>query len=61
MPALARLPEDQRTVLLLRFEAGLRNAEIARTIGRTEGAVKALTFRGISALRKHLDRDEVLT
>ena len=32
--ALARLPEDQRTVLLLRFEAGLRNAEIARTIGQ---------------------------
>jgi RNA polymerase sigma-70 factor (ECF subfamily) len=59
--ALARLPEDQRTVLLLRFEAGMRNAEIARTIGRTEGAVKALTFRGISALRRNLDRGEVLS
>jgi RNA polymerase sigma-70 factor (ECF subfamily) len=59
--ALARLPEDQRTVLVLRFEAGMRNAEIARTIGRTEGAVKALTFRGIKALRKNLDRDEVLS
>ena len=58
--ALARLPEDQRTVLLLRFEGGMRNAEIARTLGRSEGAVKALTFRGITALRGSLDRDEVL-
>jgi RNA polymerase sigma-70 factor (ECF subfamily) len=58
--ALARLPEDQRTVLLLRFEGGMRNAEIARALGRSEGAVKALTFRAITALRGSLDRDEVL-
>jgi RNA polymerase sigma-70 factor (ECF subfamily) len=55
--ALARLPEDQRTVLLLRFAGGLRNAEIARAIGRSEGAVKALTFRGITALRATLSRE----
>ena len=55
--ALARLPDDQRTVLLLRFEGGMRNAEIARTIGRTEGAVKALTFRGMTALRSTLTRE----
>lgn len=55
--ALARLPSDQRTVLLLRFEGGLRNAEIARTLGRTEGAVKALTFRGVTALRSTLRRE----
>jgi RNA polymerase sigma-70 factor (ECF subfamily) len=58
--ALARLPEDQRTVLLLRFEGGMRNAEIARVLGRTEGAVKALTFRAITALRGNLSREEVL-
>ena len=59
--ALGRLPEDQRSVLLLRFEGGMRNAEIARTLGRTEGAVKALTFRAITALRANLSREEVLS
>ena len=58
--ALAQLPGDQRTVLLLRFEGGLRNAEIARVIGRSEGAVKALTFRAITTLRRTLDPEEVL-
>lgn len=58
--ALAQLPGDQRTVLLLRFEGGMRNAEIARVLGRSEGAVKALTFRAIAALRRTLDPEEVL-
>ena len=58
--ALGRLPDDQRTVLLLRFEGGMRNSEIARVLGRTEGAVKALTFRAITALRGNLSREEVL-
>ena len=57
--ALAGLPEDQRTVLLLRFEAGLRNQEIARVMRRSEGAIKALTFRGISTLRGRLQPEEV--
>jgi RNA polymerase sigma-70 factor, ECF subfamily len=59
--ALGRLPEDQRTVLLLRFEGGMRNAEIAHVLGRSEGAVKALTFRAITALRASLSREEVLS
>jgi len=58
--ALASLPVDQRTVLLLRFEGGLRNLEIARAIGRSEGAVKALTFRAVTALRLRLRPEEVL-
>lgn len=57
---LARLPDDQRTVLLLRFESGMRNQEIARVIGRSEGAVKALTFRAMTALRDRLQPEEVL-
>jgi len=48
-------------VLLLRFEGGMRNAEIARVLGRSEGAVKALTFRAITALRGTLSREEVLS
>jgi RNA polymerase sigma-70 factor (ECF subfamily) len=55
--ALARLPDDQRTVLLLRFEGGLRNAEIARMLGRSEGAIKALTFRAMATLRSTLSRE----
>ena len=38
----------------------MRNSEIARVIGRSEGAVKALTFRGITALRGTVNREEVL-
>ena len=58
--ALAALPDDQRTVLLLRFEAGLRNLEIAGVLGRSEGAVKALTFRAMTTLRQRLHPEEVL-
>ena len=58
--ALGMLPGDQRTVLLLRFEAGMRNQEIAAVIGRSEGAVKALTFRAMTTLRDRLQPEEVL-
>lgn len=59
--ALAGLPDDQRMVLVLRFDAGLHNREIAGVIGRSEGAVKALTFRAMTTLRARLEPEEVLS
>jgi RNA polymerase sigma-70 factor (ECF subfamily) len=49
-----RLPPDQREVVMLRFGGELRNKEIAEIIGRSEGAVKLLTFRALTTLRKEL-------
>lgn len=46
------LPAEQRRVIEMRFaeEKGIR--EIAQAIGKTEGAVKQLQFRGIRSLRQ---------
>jgi RNA polymerase sigma-70 factor (ECF subfamily) len=52
--AVARLPDDQRQAVLLRFGGELRNREIGEIMGRSEGAVKLLTFRAMTALRKEL-------
>ncbi|MGH7723573.1 MAG: RNA polymerase sigma factor [Candidatus Dormibacteria bacterium] len=52
--AVAVLPHDQRQAVLLRFGGDLRNREVAEIMGRSEGAVKLLTFRAMTALRKQL-------
>jgi RNA polymerase sigma-70 factor (ECF subfamily) len=51
---VAELPRDQREVVLLRFGGGLRNREIAEIMGRSEGAIKLLTFRALTTLRNEL-------
>lgn len=45
------LPPDQRSVIEMRFAAGKSIAEIAREMGRSDGAVKQLQFRAVRALR----------
>ena len=52
--AVAGLPADQRQAVLLRFGGDLRNREIAGIMGRSEGAVKLLTFRAMTSLRRQL-------
>jgi RNA polymerase sigma-70 factor (ECF subfamily) len=52
--AVAELPADQRQAVLLRFGGDLRNREIAEIMGRSEGAVKLLTFRAMTSLRRQL-------
>ena len=54
--ALARLTEDQRQVLALKFGAGLSNAEVGRIMGKSDGAVKALQHAGLASLRRKLSR-----
>ena len=49
---LRQLPEDQREVLLLRLVADLTVAEVARSIGRTEAAVKGLQRRAVRNLQR---------
>lgn len=52
--AVSRLPDAQRQAVLLRFGGDLRNREIAEIMERSEGAVKLLTFRAMTTLRKQL-------
>jgi RNA polymerase sigma-70 factor (ECF subfamily) len=44
----------QRRVILLKFAAGLSNAEVAVVLERTEGAVKAVQHAAVVALRRCL-------
>jgi RNA polymerase sigma-70 factor (ECF subfamily) len=52
---VAVLSPDQRDVVLLRIVADLSVEEVARLLGKHEGAVKALQHRALAALRRHLD------
>src|SRR6516162_6084913 len=53
--ALVReLPEDQRKVLELRFAEEKSTREIAEAMGRSEGAIKQLQFRGLESLRARI-------
>lgn len=60
-PALDLLTDEQRTVLLLRVIGDLSIAEVARIVGRRQGAVKQLQRRAAAAMRRTLDeqRQEV--
>ena len=50
--AVRALPDDQRQAVALRFAGEMHNREIAEIMGRSEGAVKLLTFRALTTLRK---------
>lgn len=55
---VARLPEDQREALLLRYAGGLTAREIGIVIGKREGAVQKQIERGLAALREAIDEHE---
>ena len=57
--AVRGLPADQRRVIEMRFAQDRTIAEIARELGRSEGAVKQLQFRALGSLRARLDQDDV--
>jgi RNA polymerase sigma-70 factor (ECF subfamily) len=54
--ALDQLPAAQRDVLVLRFLLGRPVADVAATMGRSEGAVKQLQARALTNLRRRLER-----
>jgi len=54
--ALAKLPEDQRKVLVLRFVLGMSADEIGKRLGRSEPAVHALQHKGRRRVREELVR-----
>jgi RNA polymerase sigma factor (sigma-70 family) len=52
----AELPDDQRSLLLLRVLADLTVEQVAQVMGRSVGAVKALQRRGLRTLRDRLEQ-----
>ena len=55
LAAVNELPEDQRTVISLRYFAGLSEQEIAETLGVPAGTVKSRTARALERLRETYD------
>jgi RNA polymerase sigma factor (sigma-70 family) len=53
----ADLPVDQRDVVLLRLLGRLTIDDIARTLGKTQGGVKALQRRGFRTLGQRLESE----
>jgi RNA polymerase sigma-70 factor (sigma-E family) len=54
--AVRALPERQREAIVLRYYADLSEADAARAMGISTGAVKSHTARGMAALRTNLER-----
>ena len=48
---LARLPDQQRRVIVLRYFEDLSEAAVARCLGISVGTVKSAASRGLAALR----------
>lgn len=49
-----RLPPQQRTAMVLKFQEDLRIEDIAAIMGKSPGAVKLLIHRGVSRVRQAL-------
>ncbi len=54
MANLEHLPDDRREALIMRFALGMDNREIARALGRTDGATKVLIHRAIKQLQEEM-------
>ena len=55
LDAMQTLSARQREVLALRYYLDLSEAEIARTLGISQGAVKSHASRGVAALRERME------
>ena len=55
--AVGHLTQAQRDVIELRFAGGLSTAEVAKVLGKSQGAVKVLQHSAIVALRKRLSSE----
>lgn len=57
--ALASLPVEARELIVLRFTEEMSYAEMARTIGTTQAALRAKVFRALKLLRGALEKKGV--
>jgi RNA polymerase sigma-70 factor (ECF subfamily) len=52
LEGIGELPDDRREALIMRFALGMDNREIARAMGRSDGATKVLIHRAIKQLEE---------
>lgn len=52
LDVIEMLPEDRKTLIILKFVEKMTNVEIGVVLGKTEGAVKALYHRTLTNLRQ---------
>ncbi len=52
LEGVGMLPDDRREALIMRFALGMDNREIARALGRSDGATKVLIHRAIRQLEE---------
>ena len=52
LEGVQKLPDDRREALIMRFALGMDNREIARALGRSDGATKVLLHRAIKQLEE---------
>ena len=57
LAGVAGLADDRREALIMRFALGMDNREIARALGRSEGATKVLIHRAIKQLEERLKEE----
>ena len=56
---IRQLPSERQHLLILKFLEHMSNAEIGKTMGRSEGAVKSLYHRTLLALRDELEDSDL--
>ena len=54
LKGVSELPDDRREALIMRFALDMDNREIARALGRTDGATKVLIHRAIRQLEEEI-------
>jgi len=59
LAGVAKLPDERREALIMRFALAMDNREIARAMGKTDGATKVLLHRAIRQLESILEQSEV--
>ena len=55
--ALEKMPEKRREAVIMRLDGGLSHADIAATLGSTEGSVRVLVHLGLKQLKAALAAD----
>ncbi len=56
LKVIRKLPQERQQLIILKYVEGLSNAEIGIIMRRSEGAIKSLYHRTLSALRKELEK-----
>ena len=56
LTALAQLNEIQYQVIIFKFVENRSNSEVARLLGKTEGAIKAIQHRALTVMQGYLER-----